>query len=147
MLKSMETNDVFKDRFLDGFGVIVEPLRSQVGTKIELTIYLNFETRFLKVRALAPVRARIFKTWRSNLGAKMDQKSIKTWKATSNASWDLVFNRFWFDFRSQIGRQTRPTIRKGTETESKFDRFLKESWNLMFSAKRRQGGPRMHHVA
>ena len=69
--------DASWDRFLDGFWWNFAPKRSQVGTKMGSKIDVNFEGRFLIIRALPAAGAGKIKIWGSKLGATIDQKSIQ----------------------------------------------------------------------
>ena len=64
-------------RFLSDFDRFWVPKWSQVGTKVESKIDVNFERRFFTKRTLAAAGAGSAGLRGSKLGAKMDQKSMK----------------------------------------------------------------------
>ena len=66
--------DASWDRFWGGFWM---PKWSQVCIKMGSKIDVNFESRFLIIRALPAAGAGKIKIWGSKLGAKIDQKSIQ----------------------------------------------------------------------
>ena len=63
------------------------PKSSQLGTKVESKIDVNFERRFFTKRTLAAAGARSAGLRGSKLGANIDQKSIKKWGQQGKASW------------------------------------------------------------
>ena len=73
------------------------------------------------------------------VGRKIRSKIDKKWKPKSNASWDRFLIDFWSMLAPKLGRKMDP---RGTKIEVKmeveFDRFLKASWNAIFSAIRPQ---------
>ena len=55
----------------------------------------------------------------------------------------LIFNRFLVDLGPKLGRKIDPRGTKiDVKMEVKFNRFLKASWNAIFSAKRRAKRPK-----
>ena len=85
----------------------------------------------------------ILKVLGVEVGRKIRSKIDKKWKPKWNASWDRFLIDFWSILAPKLGRKMDPRGTKiEVKMEVKFDRFLKASWNAIFSAKRRAKRPR-----
>ena len=85
----------------------------------------------------------IFQDLGVEVGRKIRSKIDEKWKPKWNASWDRFLIDFWSILGPKLGRKIDPRgIKIEVKMEVKFDRFLKASWNAIFSAKRRAKRPR-----
>ena len=80
--------------FWKDFGGFWKAKWSQVGTKIDQKSMPIAKSDFLKNRALPAAGARFSRFWVSNLGVKINEKSIQKWSQDGKASW----HRFKMDF-------------------------------------------------
>ena len=93
-VKIDQKNNAFQDRFLCDFTGFWEGKWRHVGPKIEQKSMPTSKSDFLKNRALPAAGARFSRFWVSNLGIKINEKSIQKWNQDGKASW----HRFLMDF-------------------------------------------------
>ena len=93
-VKIDQKNDAVQDRFLGDFTGFWEGKWRHVGPKIEQKSMPTSKSDFLKNRALPAAGARFSRFWVSNLGIKINEKSIQKWNQDGKASW----HRFLMDF-------------------------------------------------
>ena len=76
-VKIDQKNDAVQDRFLGDFTGFWEGKWRHVGPKIEQKSMPTSKSDFLKNRALPAAGARFSRFWVSNLGIKINEKSIQ----------------------------------------------------------------------
>ena len=140
--------------FWKDFDGVWEGKWRQVGTKIDQKSMPNAKSDFLKNRALPAAGARFSRFWVSNLGVKINEKSIQKWN--QNGKSDFLINRalaaagawsvrFW---GSKLEAKThQKTIKKWSQHgKASWHRFLMDFggfWEASWEGKSSQEASKM----
>ena len=115
----------------------------QVGTKIEAEINVIFERRFLEKSLFSCGKAYFFEIQGVEVGSKNRSKIDVKSDAETEGLGNSIFIDFWWIWEPSWPSKTEPRRSKiDVEKASKFDQFLKGSWNATFSAQEPPRGAR-----